>query len=66
MIARFADRRFDDRVEHLLDLELAVRLQVGAAAATFADDAAIAIGEVTDGLRASGIDAEHIHDHSLC
>ena len=53
-------------MEDLLDLELAVRLKVGAAAAAFADDAAIAVGEVTDRLRASGIDAEHIHDQSLC
>ena len=54
------------RVQDLLDLELAVRLQVGAAAAPFADDAALGVGEIAHGFRASGIDAEHIHGYSLC
>ena len=51
----------DHRVEHLLDLELALGLQVGAAGAAFADDAAVGVGEEGDGLRAAGVDAEDMH-----
>ena len=53
-------RRLDDRVEHLLDLELAVRPQVRAAAPRAADDAPRLVGEERPGLRAPGVDPEHM------
>jgi hypothetical protein len=51
----------DQAMQDLLDLQLAMRLQVGAAAAALADDGAARVGEIAHRLRASGIDAEHVH-----
>ena len=56
-----AERRVHHRVEHLLDLELAGRLQVRAAAARLGDDAAVLVREQADGLGPAGIDAQHVH-----
>ena len=55
-----ADRLLHDVVEDLLDLELARRLQVGAAAAGLGQDVAVLVGQLTDGLGASGVDAEYV------
>ena len=52
---------FDHVVEHLLDLELALGLQVGAAGTAFGEDAAVAVGEERHRLRAAGVDAENVH-----
>ena len=49
-------------MEDLLDLELADRLQVGAAAARLGEERAVRVGEQADRLRAAGVDAEDV-DH---
>ena len=64
-IARFTERLLDHRVEHFLDFELAVRLQVRASARPSPTIRAVAVGEIADGLRASGVDAEDVHAFSL-
>jgi hypothetical protein len=53
-------------MKDLFDFELAVRLEVCTAATSFPDDASACIGEIADGFRASGIDAEDVHGYSLC
>ena len=55
----------DDVVQDLLDLELAVRLEIGAAGAAFTEHHAIRIREKRHGLGAPGVDAQHMHPSSL-
>jgi hypothetical protein len=52
-------------MENLFDFELAVRLEIGAAAPAFPDDVSVAVSQITDCLGASGIDAEHVHSLQL-
>ena len=54
------ERPFHHLVQHLLDLELALRLQVRAGATSRGQDRARGISEQADGLRAAGVDAEHV------
>ena len=62
-IAAIADRLVHHVVQHLLDLQLAGRLQVGAAGARLGDERAVLVRELTDRLRAARIDAEDVnHD----
>ena len=56
-----ADCRLHDVVENLLHLELADRLQVGAAAARFGEDDAAFVRQQAHGLGTAGVDAEHVH-----
>ena len=65
-----ADRRRHDRplaervlhhlIQDLLDLELAHRLQIGAAAARLGNDPPVAVSQLADRLGAAGIDADHV------
>ena len=55
----------DHVVQHFLDLELALGLQVGAASAAVGDDATVCVGEERHRLRAAGVDAENVHRISL-
>ena len=48
-------------MEDLLDLELARGLEICAGTARLDDGARVFVGEVADGLRAAGIDAEDDH-----
>ena len=57
-----ADGLLHHLMEDLLDLELADRLQVGAAAARFREDLAVLVRELADRLGAAGVDAENV-DH---
>ena len=59
-IAAVADRLFHDVMENLLDLELADRLQVGAAAARFGEDATRVVRQLADRLGAAGIDTDDV------
>jgi hypothetical protein len=61
-----ANRLFDEAVQDFFDFEFAVGVKVGAAAACFRDDGALGVGEITDCLGTSGIDAEDVHASSLC
>jgi hypothetical protein len=53
-------------MQHFLYLEFARRLQVRAAAARFADDAAILVGEQTHRFCAARIYAEHMQSSENC
>ncbi len=54
-----AERLIDDRVQHLLDLEFAVHLEVGAPAPAFPDDPALAVGQQGHGLAPAGVDSQY-------
>ena len=56
--APVADRLRHDRVQDLLDLQLAHRLQVGAFAAGARQDLAVFVREQAHGLRAPRVDAD--------
>ena len=56
-----ADRLLHYAMQHLLDFELARRLQVRAAASHLGDDATALVRQNTNGLRSARIDAEHVH-----
>ena len=70
-----ADRRRDDRpvpdrvlhhpVQHLLDFELARRLQVRAAAARLGDDVALLVGQQADRLGSTRIQTEHMNHENF-
>ena len=60
-----AERLLDHRVKDLLDFEFAVSMEIRAAAASLAEDSAVAVRQVADRLGAAGIDAEHMHAYSL-
>ena len=53
-----AERFLHHLVEDLLDLELADRLEIGAAAPGLGDHLAAAVGQLADGLGAAGVDAD--------
>ena len=55
-----ADRRLHHLMEHLLDVELAGRVEVRAAAASFRENGSAIVSEQTHGLGAARIDAEYI------
>ena len=55
-----ADRLLHHVVEHLLDFELADRLQVGAAAARLGDHRAVLVGQEADGLGAARVNSEYV------
>ena len=56
-----AERLFHHRVQDLLELEFARRLQVGAAAARLGDDAPALVRKQTDRLRSASVDAQDVH-----
>jgi hypothetical protein len=55
-----ADAPHDGVHDAHLDLELAGDMQVRAGTAPLGDDAPVRVGEKTDGLRATRVDAEHV------
>jgi hypothetical protein len=50
-------------MQHLLESELASRVEIRARTASFRDDPAALVGEQTHRLRAAGIDAQDVHVH---
>ena len=56
-----ANRGIHHVMQDFLDLELAGRLQVGAAAARFADDPSLLIGEQAHRFCPACVYAEHVH-----
>jgi hypothetical protein len=48
-------------MQHFLDLELAGRLEIRAAAARFPDHIALPVGKQADGLGAARVYSEHVH-----
>ena len=59
--AALADRLLHDVVQDLLDLQLAGRLQVGAARRALGDERAVFVRELAHRLRAARVDAENMN-----
>ena len=56
-----ADGLFHDVMEDLLDLELADRLEIGAASPCFSEDFAVVVRELAHRLGAARVDTENVH-----
>ena len=54
-----------DAMEHFLDLEFTRRLKVGAASPGFGEHTTLLVGQKTDSLRATSVDAEHMHHGTM-
>ncbi len=59
--AAVADRLGHHVVQDLLDVQLTGGLKIGASGARFGDETAVLVRQVTHGLRATRVDAQHVN-----